>query len=679
MNREVKTIYEFGDFRLDPTDRLLWRDKEIVPLSPKVFETLLLLVEGGGRVVSKEQLMDFLWADSFVEEGSLAQNISLLRRKLDKGRDKSCIETLPKRGYRFVAEVKAVPGKDFDLIIQSHVRTRIITSVEERELPEGEIEQIPQPVLEASEASKETLQLSPAITESRALLPVETKTLAIRGVSRKTSGVIFLAITLLTVALAYFALKYWNRQPTTIAEIKSIAVLPFQNIGAESNDQYLGVGLADALITKFGNLRRIEVRPTSAIRKYAETKTDPIKAGRELEVEAVMEGSVQRVENRIRVTVQLIRVGDGASVWSEKFDAEFTNLLAVEDSISSQVLHHLSKEISSEEQDRIKKPTTTNAEAHRLYLQGRYFWNQRTPKALKQALEFFEEAIRLDPAYALAHTGLADCYITMGDSGYSYMAPTEAYPKARAAAQKALELDEKLAEAHTAIGCVQMMYEWNLDGANKSFKRALELNPNYSTLFRWYGWYFIAKGQYAEAEQMMQRAHEQDPVSPIVLTEVGYPAFFAGDYDTAIKHFSKALEFDKNSVPALFGLWRVYKLKGEFDRSLAELERAEKITGENVQFTICRGITFAASGRIQEARKILDSLIARKRAGEFVPPLILAVFNAELGNKDEAFVLLKQAMTERNDIIYMRNAPEFQSLLSDSRVAELLRQSGLAL
>ncbi len=684
MKEKNQPIYEFDKFRLDPNQCLLWRGDEVVSLTPKVFETLLLLVESNGKVLTKEQLIDSLWADSFVEEGSLTQNISLLRKRLDEGKEKSYIETLPKRGYRFTAEVRKVSDEEFDLVVQGHVRTRIIASVEE-DLSDQEMIQrivnhreVEKKIPADPEIFTETLLLPPAIAESKSHVQTETKYPPNAKFNHKTLAIISVIFLLLVGASVYFVVKRWQRQPTTIAEVKSIAVLPFQNINAESGDQYLGMGLADALITKFGNLRRIEVRPTTAIRKYAETKTDPIQAGRELGVEAVIDGSIRREGNRIRVTIQLLKVSDGSPLWSEKFDAEFTNMFSVEDSISEQVARRLISKLTKEEETRLTKRSTSNSDAYQRYLQGQYFYNQLTSKSIHKAIELFEEAIRLDSSYSLAHTGLARCYLLLGDSEYGELPPTEAYTKARTASLRALELDPLLADAHLALAKVQCYYDWDFNSADKSFNRALELNPRSSDSFHAYGWFLIARRQFSEADKAIGQAVELDPTSLIIMNDRGYPSFYAGDYDTAIKHFNKPLEFDANFPRAHFALWRAYHQKGMYEKALAELDLLEKINGETALATIVRAITLAAWGKTNQSKEILTRLTERAKKGEYIAPIYLAVLNSELNDMDSAIMWLQKALVERNDLLYLKVAPEFKHLLPDPRTSELLQRAGLS-
>lgn len=644
MSQQLPAFYEFGPFRLDPRERVLRRGSEVVLLSPKVVETLLLLVEQAGKVQSKDFLIEALWPDSFVEEGSLTQNISILRKNLGTDENgKQYIETLPKRGYRFAAEVRTVSSADDSQPVITAAR----------------VDLAPEPA-EIAETPKTVLPVVPAPSRTAISRPL----------------MIAVLVGMLCIAAAVTA-SMWERKVTSVSELKTIAILPFKDIRGVQNEEYLGIGLTDSLITKLGNLRSLSVRPTSAIRKYNGIEIDPVKAGKELAVEAVMEGSVNQDGNKLRITVQLVRVSDGLSLWSEKFEAEVTDLLSIEDTISTRVAQRLMKEVSAEERSRITKNYTADPEAHRLYLQARYFWNQRTKQSLFKAIELFEQAIKLDPNYALAYTGLADCYYTMGDSTYALLRPTESFPKARIAAQKAIDIDESMVEAHTALGNIQVSYDWNLSGAQKSFQHALELNPNYMQALQGYGWYFIANRQYAEAEEVLLRAKALNPLSTIAAADLSHAPLFAGNYDRALEIINTALETDPDHVSLHFCLWRIYNQKGDHQKALGEIELMQGKSGRLPLFMIWHAVSLSAMGKTDEANKIYEELMQEKAKGTYISPVLMTALCSELGKLDEAMQFLETGIAERNDVIFIRVAPEFKKLWTHPRYAEVMRNAGL--
>jgi len=290
-----------------------------------------------------------------------------------------------------------------------------------------------------------------------------------------------------------------------------MAVLPFKPLVASDRDEYLEMGMVDVLITKLSNIRQLKVRSISSVRKYADLQQDPIAAGRELQVEAVLDGSIQRIGDRVRVTVRLLNVQDGISLWADKFDEPFTNIFALQDSISERVAAALPLNLSREEKDRLSRHYTENTEAFQLYLKGRYFWNKRTEEGFRKGIDYFNQAVRDDPNYAMAYTGMSDCYALLSDFGF--VSPKEGFPKAKEAATRALAIDEKLAEAHTSLGHVKRDYDWDWPGAEQEFKRAIELNPNELSAHQWYAVYLSALGRHQEAIAEIKRALDLDPLS----------------------------------------------------------------------------------------------------------------------------------------------------------------------
>src|SRR5688500_3513645 len=454
MSKPGKILYEFGPFRLDPAEHILLREGLAVSLRPKEFAVLLALVEHHGRLMTKEDLLQEVWPGQFVEEGNLNRHISSLRRVLGESSDApQYVETVPKVGYRFVAPVREIRDGSADMVIERHTIARIVTEEEEEEANGREV-------------------IEPA-SEPKALLTTGEKNNRRRRLALAASLVILIGLTL---AFTYAWTSRKSQETKTAATVTSLAVLPFKPIGAGDEDDYLGLGMADALITKLSNIQKINIRPTSAVRKYDAPNQDPVAAGRELGVEAVIEGSVQRVGGRIRVTVQLVSVKDRTPLWAEKFDEQFTDIFAVQDRISEQVARALTLTLSSTEKKLLTKHFTENSDAYQLYLKGRYFWNKRTVEGLNKGINYFNEAVEKDPSYALAYVGLADSYGLLSD--YGGLQPNEACPQAKKAAMQALALDERLAEAPAALSLIKPSYDWDWPGAEREYRRAIQLKPN---------------------------------------------------------------------------------------------------------------------------------------------------------------------------------------------------------
>lgn len=564
--------YTFGPFLLNPRERLLQRSGLPVHLTPKAFEILLALVENEGRLMGKEELIERVWPDSFVEEGSLAVNISVLRRALgERQSGQKYIENVSGRGYRFVAAV----GK--------------------------------------------------------------------AGGSRKSSG-------------------YTH----------SIAVLPFRVISAEADDEYLGLGMADALITKLSRIRQVVVRPTSAVMRYLPAPADPVAAGRGMYVDAVLEGHIRRSGRQIRVTAQLLNVENGTVLWAEKFDQEFVGIFSCEDSISEHVTQALRLRLTRPETRQLTKQHTSNGEAYHLYLRGRYLWNSRTPDNLRKAAGYFEKAVEADPAFALAHAGLADTYILLNT-----LRPEEAMPKAKAAALRALEIDDTLAEAHSALAFVLENYNWEWEEAEREYKLAVELNPNYATARQWFAEHLAAMGRHEEAIAEIQRAHMLDPLSLSISNSVARQFYFARQYERAAEQCRHTLEMDSNFIPAHYRLGGIYLQMGRYEEAVAEYQLALKLSGGALVILTELAYAYAMAGEREHPREVLDELkrLARER---YVEPSYFAQIYIGLDDRDEAFEWLQKTRAERLPLImYLKADPIFDRLRPDPRFAELLRQVGL--
>jgi serine/threonine-protein kinase len=457
---------------------------------------------------------------------------------------------------------------------------------------------------------------------------------------------------------------------------KTIAVLPFKPINRQERDEYLELGMADALINRLGNLAEVVVRPTSAVRRYLDVEADTLEAGRELKAESVIEGNIQRLGDKIRVTCRLLRVEDGRSLWADKFDEPFTDIFSVQDSISERVAASLALRLSSEERARLTKRYTDNAEAYHLYLKGRFYWNKRAQEAMRQSLDYFQQAIEIDPNYALAYAGLADSYTFLGDVAVTAISPKEAFAKGRAAAVKALELDEQLAEAHASLGHLYMHhFEWA--AAEKEFCRAIELKPNYAVAHQWYAYYLIFNARPEEALAEITRALELDPLSQPVQADMAEILYYTRHYDEAIEQFHRALDMNPQYYHVRMHLARVYEQKHRFEEAIAELEKALSASNRSPAVVASLARTLARVGRNDEAARLLAELqeLAQRH---YVSPYDLALIYAELGDLSQAFVWLEKAYEERSEwMIYLTVDPRLDSLRRDRRFQDLTTRVGL--
>lgn len=657
--RAATRCYQFGPFRLDTEKRLLVRDGVPVTLTPKTYETLLALICHRGRVIEKSELMEILWPDSFVEENNLNQNISALRKALgERPEEPRYIKTVPGRGYRFVADVSEVVEEEEDESKGGEPCQQLPLS------EEGETIQL----LETSEA--------PSDAEG----PAQQKSSAAKTKTRWLNPMLFIALAvLLSVGLlGYYFLKRGSPQPLNAGlAVKSIAVLPFRQLNGKGvDDEYLGVGLADALITSLSNTRQIVVRPTSAILKYDNPHQEPLAAGREQGVDSLLEGTFQRAGDRIRVDVQLVRVSDGVPLWAAKFDENFTDIFKVQDSISEQVTRALLLKLSGEERKEVTKRYTENTEAYQLYLKGRYFLYKRQNEDFQKAIDSFQQAIQKDPGYALAYAGLADAYSALGS--YSVIPGTESALKAAEAATKAIELDDTLSEAHTALGSLKLYYYWNRTAAETEFKRAIELNPTSAEAHYKYAYCLITLGRNEESIAEIKRAQELDPLSLAINADAGELYYFARQTEQAIEQLRKAIDMDPGFVRAHFLLGRALEQKHDFPAAIAEFNTARSLSANNNEMLTALGQGYAAWGKRDEAQKVLNELQQRSKQG-YISPHFMAIIYASLGDRDQAFEWLDRAVEKRfPPLIYLEVNPIWDNLRTDPRFAELRRKIGLA-
>lgn len=586
MSEQVSCFYKFGPFRIDAARRLLLRGEEVVPLAPKVFDTLLALVESGGREISKDDLMKRVWPDSFVEEGNLTINIFTLRKALgERPNEHQYIVTIPGRGYRFVATVTKV-----------------------------------------ADVSAGGLAQAPATIGLREEAPAG-----------------------------------------------SCAVLPFKSLSSNGDDQYLGLGMTDALITRLSNIHQIVVRPTSAVRKYAETEQDPVAAGRELRVQSVLEGSIRRAGDRIRVTAQLVSVRDGVPLWADKFDVSFTDIFAVEDLISEQLTKALTLKLTGNEKKLLMKRYTDNTEAYEAYLRGRFYTTKWT-LGFKNEVEYFNQAIEIDPAFALAYAGLADTFYR---ASTVFLPPHEAMPKAKEAAMKAIELDDTLAEAHASLGVAREYCDWDWTEAEKEFRRAIELNPNYATGRLWYGLYLTEMGRLDESIAELERAQQLDPLSFEINAFLALPFYCARRYDRAIEQLEKTFEIDPIYLQADYFLGWAYEQKGELAQAVAQYQKIVELIPHFPMGLAALGHAYAVWGKKDEARKMLEQLNERS-SHVYVSPYDVALVYIGLGEIDRAFELLEEAYEEKSVWLVRLNVDlRLDPLRSDPRFRDLARRVGL--
>ena len=583
MSMEKTRFLEFDVFRMDLVKRRLLRKGEPLQLTAKVFDTLLALVESNGEIIEKDDLMKKVWPDRFVEEGNLTQNISILRKILGESpADKQYIVTVPRRGYRFVAEVTLLSGDGRE----AHPRQSSIVE-----------------------------------------------------------------------------------PPATPA----MAVLPFKLFACEEGDEYLGLGLADALITRLSNVRQIVVRPTSSVLKYAQLDQDPTTIGRELRVESVLEGSIRKSAGRIRATVQLVSVDNSSCLWAHTFDEKFTDIFAVEDVIAEKVADALSLKLSGKERELLTKRYTADVEAQESYLKGRYYANKFTLDNFYKAVECFNRALDFDPDYALAYAGIAEAYWIAADL---YLNPKEAIQKTKEASIKAVEIDDSLAEAHTFLAAAKYSLDWDWVGLGREFRRAIELNPGFAPAHQWFGWCLSVMGRHDEAISELERARQLDPFSLGINWFLSAAYDIAGRYDEALEKARMLIELEPSFWGGHWALGRTLTDNGEFLQAIAAYQKADELGG-SAWIRASLAEAYALAGQEEKARTLLDELKAKARES-YIAPFFLALVHLALGEKDEAFTYLEEAYETRDSgLPLIKVYRPFDCVRSDPRLEDLITRIGL--
>lgn len=629
-------IYQFGKFALDPNEKTLFADGVPMHLPAKEFETLLLLVENNGRALSKEEMMQTVWRDSFVEEGNLAKQISRLR-KIFNGDGAIQIETLPKHGYRFSAEINRIFKANEETILEKRTIKRMTVRVEDDEADDA-------PIL---------------------ALPPKKSFFTPRR---------FLLLFVLFLVASVWVFLFWNYRREKNLKIDSIAVLPLKSLGDEEKNNALSLGLTDALITKIGNLRSVAVRPLSSVAKFGRAESDALEIGKNLNVDAVLEGTIQQSDNRVRINVRLLSVENGEQIWAEKFEAETAKLFDLEDRLSEQTARALKGKLGMAEREHLTKRFTNNAEAFDAYLKGRYFWNKRTEADFRKAIEYFNLAVEKDSDYALAYSGLADCYILLGVWGAEK--PKEVFPRAEQFAEKALQADAELAEALVSRAFVKWVYDWDFQKADVDFARAIELNPNYATAHHWYAYFLVSENRPERAIDEIKTARElEGPLNISVNTDIGEIYSWAGRYAEADAALREVLKIEPNYAVARHVLAINLLKQNRIAEAVAEAETARRLESEPRVLAVLT-YAYAADGKRAEALQTFNELNELSKQ-KYVSPFSKAIALIGLGMRDEAFAELENAYEERSDTMAIINVyPLLETLRADPRFAKIRQQTG---
>jgi TolB-like protein/DNA-binding winged helix-turn-helix (wHTH) protein/tetratricopeptide (TPR) repeat protein len=608
-------LLTFGIFKVDLKASELRKAGIKQKLAPQPFQVLQALLERPGEVVTREQLRDLLWSDrTFVDyDLALKKAVNRLRDVLGDSADTPhYIETVPRQGYRFLAEVRAVDSS------------------------------VPSPAAAARVHWKLAVCLSCAIA----------------------------AALLFTLNVGKLRTRIFAKSRSL--EIRSIAVLPLQNLSNDPNQDYFSDGITDALTTELAQIGSLRVISRTSAEHFKGTRETLPEIGRKLNVEAIVEGSVTRSENRVRITAQLIDAHTDNHLWAKSYERELKDVLALQDEVVRDIVGEIHSSVTAKQAANLQVPVRVNSQAHEAYLRGRYWWHRRGRENELKGLQYFEQAVQIEPSYPLAWAGVADSYIVMAHHGV--LPPKEAMPKAKAAALKALQLDNSFAEAHTSLATIKLSYDWDYAGAQNEFTRAIELNPNYSTAHHWYAHYLVVKLRFPEALSEIQKAHDLDPYSLVVNDFWGLTLYYSKDYERALAQFRARLDLDPSQKLTTYEhIARVYEQQGDYARAVENEGNALTLSGA-AQDAESLANAYAQGGAGAYWRKRIE-LAQRAPAAS---ALELAILYAYEGDRDAALRSLERAYQEHSPWLnFMACEPAFDSLRADPRFQKLSHLVGL--
>lgn len=652
------SIFRFGPYESRPRTRELYKHGSKVKVRPQPLQLLNLLLSRAGDVLTREELRQQLWSsETFVDfEHSLNTSVKEMRAVLnDSANEPQYIQTLPRLGYRFIAPVEIVERENDRPPSRQQVDTSSFSQAGSA------------PVVREFGVA----EFPPANSPDVPLVRVPSwRWWALPG----------LAAMLVVIAVG---LLQWSR-PRTRPELVNgsimLAVLPFENLTGDAGQEYFSDGLTEEMIAQLGRIdpQHMGVIARTSVMHYKNSAEQLDQIGRELGVQYVLEGSVRRDSDKVRITAQLIRTKDQTHVWTHQYDREVNSLLSLQGEIAQEISDAIQVTLGERKPGEVSPPPIPHAPksyaAYDLYLQGRYFWNKRTTQGLQQAVECFEQVIAKDPDYARAYAGLADSLALM--SSYDVASPSVLIPKARAAALKALELDDKLAEAHASLALIAQNYDWDWQSAEKEYRRAIELDPNYATGHHWYAEHLAFRGRFDEAFAEIERARQLDPLSLIIQVDNGAILFFSRQYDRAIEQFQAVLKVEP-TFPRARMMDYAYAQQGRYAEALADIEIWRRV--DNTYWILIEeGYVYGRAGQPAEARRALEKLKLMNRGGKIDPFGLVPVY-VGLGDKDQAFAWIEKSIANHSPgPIALKVDPIYEPLRSDPRFQSVLQRLGLA-
>ena len=616
----------FGLFELDVRAGELRKRGVKVPLQGLPVQVLVMLLENPGHVVTRDELRTRLWpADTFVDfDHSLHNAIARLREALgENANSPRFVETLPRRGYRFIG------------LLDSAV--------------------VPQ---KAAPEVKRSGQFR------RALLPAVLVLLAV-------------VAALVGLNVGGVRSKLFGKLDSA-AHIDSIAVLPLKNLSDDREQDYFADGMTEALITDLGKVSALRVISRTSVMRYKDTKKPLPEIARELQVDALVEGTVARSGDRLRITANLIQASPEKHIWAETYERNLSDVIALQNDVARTITQQIQVQLTPEEHVKLSASHPVDPEAYKLYIKGRYFWVKRNRESFDRAMGYFQQAIDRDPTYAAPYSGLADCYALFGSSfDVGGQAPIEVEPKAKAAALKALELDNSLADAHNSIAYVKLTYDWDWTGAEAEFRRSIALNPGYAHGHHWYAHLLLSSGRGEEAMAEVNRALELDPVSPIINLHLGWHYLYTRQYDRALSQLDKTLELDPDYALAHWYRALAFEQKKMYPEALHEMARAKDLLPGNLAVQSDIGHVYAVSGDKGNAERVIGGL-KEESARRYVNQYEIALIYIGLGQNGQAFKSLERAFREHSDmLVYLKVDPRLDPIRSDSRFADLMHRVGI--
>jgi TolB-like protein/DNA-binding winged helix-turn-helix (wHTH) protein/Flp pilus assembly protein TadD len=624
---ESRRCVRFGRFELDLRTAELQTNGTRIHLQEKPFQILVALLEQPGEMVTREELTRRLWpAGTFVDfDLSLNKAVNRLREVLqDSAEQPRYIETLPRKGYRFIGPLGVAA------------------------------------VAIPSESHKAPSLTHPETSNKR--WPFSANALAAAGV---------FALALFGFVLAK---RVSSRQSSAPNHIGSLAVLPLQNVSGDPSQDYIADGMTDQLITDLGKLPSLRVISRTSVMQYKKVLQPLPQIARELKVDAVVVGTVSRSASQVRITAQLIEAATDRHLWAQSYEGDVRDLLGLQSQVARAIADEIRVNLTPQQQASLKTDKVVDPEAYEDYLKGRYFWNKRTEAGLDKSLDYFQRAIRKDPDYSLAYAGLADSYTMLAAGEYAVLSPAEAVPKAKAAAEKALQLDNALAEAHATLGYLIWSFDWDWQRAESEYQQAIALNPSYATAHHWYSIYLVEVGHFDEAVAEIRKAEALDPLSLIIHSDDGWILYNARRYDEAIEQLSKALEFDPTFASTHWTLGLAYGGKGMSQKAIGEFQKAVELSGSGTVYQAALGREYAVTGEREKALEILERLSDQSKHRYVLPDGPAYIYTA-LGDHDRALELLAQAYSQRTDVMtLLKVEPRLDALRSDPRFMELLRR-----